>query len=87
MANAQTMHQPAAEGYQVAAGSVEAGSSIAPVNDTLTENHPHTREEVSHPYNSGTAPNAGLGAQSINGGTILQDENRERKKHSKCIVQ
>lgn len=81
------MHQPVAEGYQVAAGSVEAGSAIAPVNDTVAEHHPHTKAEVSHPYSSETTTNAGLGAQSIDGGTILQDENHERKKRSKCIIQ
>lgn len=85
MANAQTTQNPASSGYQVAAASVNDGNAIAPVGDTLRESRPHTQHEVSHPVESGSsAPNAGLGAQSIDGGTILEDKKRAK---SKCILQ
>lgn len=85
MANQQTTQNPASSGYQVAAASVNDGNSISPTGNTLGESRPHTQHETSHPVAEGSsAPNAGLGAQSIDGGTILEDSKRPK---GKCIIQ
>lgn len=95
MANAQTMTEPAAQSMQVAAGSAEVGSSIVPVNEALHETRPHTASEVGRPNQGDSSVNAGLGAQSIDGGTILASEEqsklegkkKKKKKGGKCLVQ
>lgn len=85
----QNLQNPAAAGYQVAAGSAQGGSGIAPVSDTLNRDTPHTQSEISHSYKENTAVNAGLGAQSMDGGKVLKGDHidNDKKKKRSCIVQ
>lgn len=84
----ENLENPGSAGVQVAAGSVESGGGIIPFNDTVPRTSPHNNAETSHPYKESQTVNAGLGAQSIDGGTVLEGEQGAKKeKKKKCIVQ
>lgn len=95
MANLQ-MTNPVAQATQVGAGSVQVGNSIVPAvpaqhepthsyDNDGAEDHMTPMKRVQSGQQ--TAPNAGLGAQGINGGTIMKENNEERKKQGCCIIQ
>lgn len=84
MSTQQHVNEPVAQATQLAGGSIECGSSMPPATAPLTN------DKKQHGAYSGAAkvaPNGGLGAQSIDGGQILQNESKKRTKAAKCVVQ